>query len=120
MGINFKRWECRDECEATGMTPMKARDLIIKCYFEAQRERFSREQKSLSDKKANDDELHKSAAAAVKVVFKEMGGDFENPTKFYLDQAAQSFAKKAAAWGTPADIIAHQKVQLTKIMESLG
>ncbi len=118
MGIKFKRWECKSECEASGMTPIKARDLIIKCYFEAQKERFTGTQDNSSNK--SDDELYKSATGAVKVVFKEMGGDFQNPTKFYLEQAAQSFAKKAAAWGTPAEIIEYQKAQLTKIMKSLG
>src|SRR5208337_3038219 len=119
METNFPRWDCKEECERKDMTPVMARDLIMKCFFEAQKEMFARAKKSLFDKDSDDDELHRSVEAAIKVTFKEVGGNYENPTKMQLGMAVQALARKAAAWGTPADIIDYHKAQITSILGSL-
>ncbi len=120
MGDNFARWDCKEECARPDMTPLMARDLIIKCFFEAQKEMFARAKKSLFGKETNDEELHRSVEAAVKLTFREVGGDYERPTKPQLLQAVQALARKAASWGTPADIIEYHKSQIATILNSLA
>ncbi len=119
METNFSRWDCKEECERKDMTPIMARDLIIKCFFEAQKEMFARAKKNLFDKESTDEQLQKSVESAIKLTFKEVGGSFENPTKMQLGMAVQALARKAATWGTPDDIIEYHKAQITSILGSL-
>jgi hypothetical protein len=117
MATEFTRWECKDS-DLKDITPSKARDLIIQCFLEAQKETFARAKKSLG-KEVSDSEILKSVKSAVKVTFEEVGGNFANPSKDDLGKAVQALARKAASWGTPADIIEHHKGQIMKILGSL-
>lgn len=117
MDTKFTRWECKDS-DLKDMTPSKARDLIIQCFFEAQKETFSRAKKTLG-KETADSELHSSVEGAVRLTFKEVGGNFENPSREDLGKAVQALARKASSWGTPDDIIEHHKGQIMKILGSL-
>lgn len=100
------------------MTPLKARDLIAQCFFEAQRETFARAKKSLG-KEVSEPEILKSVKSAIRVTIEEVGGNFDAPSKDDLGKAVQALARKAASWGTPADIIEHHKGQIMKILGSL-
>ena len=111
------RWECKDS-DLKDMTPSKARDLIIECFFEAQKETFARAKKTLG-KEASDSEILKSVESAVRLTFKEEGLNFEAPSKDDLGKAVQALARKAGSWGTPADIIEHHKGQIMKILGSI-
>ncbi len=117
MAFEFARWECKDS-DLKDMTPLKARDLITQCFFEAQRETFARAKKSLG-KEVSEPEILKSVKNAVRVTIDESGGNFDSPSKEDLIKAVQALARKAASWGTPADIIEHHKGQIMKILGSL-
>ncbi len=120
MATEFTRWECKDDCDPAGMTPLKARDLIIRCFFEAQKEAFARSKKNLGDKKTSDAELQRTVESVVKLTFNETGCNFDNPSKEDLGKAIQALAKKSSMWGTPADIIDYHKGQITRILANLG
>ncbi|TAL24192.1 MAG: hypothetical protein EPN94_07895 [Nitrospirae bacterium] len=113
----FKRWEL---CEADleDITPEKARDLIIKCFYEAQKETFIRARKQIGVR-SSDEDIHASVAAGVRQASKETGGDFEKPTKEGLAKVLEVLAKRSASWGTPQDIIEHHKKQIRIILERL-
>ncbi len=115
--VEFKRWKVNEE-DLANLTPAKARDLIIKCFFEAQAETISRAKQDLG-KTASLDEVMKSVESIIRLTFKEVGCNFENPSKMELGKVVETLAKKADAWGTPPDIIEHHKGQIMNILKVL-
>lgn len=96
------------------MTITSARDIVVRCFFEAQQETFARAAGSLRAP-MTDDELKKLVEGAVRLAFRSSGGDFEAPTRDSLMAAVEKLAAKAAGMGTPADIIDHHRGQLAKV-----
>ena len=113
----FKRWFLQEQ-DLAGLDPVKARDLIIKCFYEAQKETFARSKQELG-LSTNDEQLHASVQTAIKLVFKEIGEDFEKPTKATLMKVVDVLGRRASAWGTPQDIIEHHKGQIQKVLTIL-
>jgi len=113
----YQRWQLKEQ-DLEGLNPIRARDIIIKCFFEAQKETFERSKKLL-DRPASDDDIYRSVVGAVKVAFDETGGDFEKPGRETLVKVVTTLARKAGAWGTPADIIEHHRVLITKVINLL-
>jgi hypothetical protein len=113
----FQRWGLASS-DLENLTPIKARDLLVQCFFEAQRETFARSSKALA-RDHSDDEVRKSVATMVKMAFKETGGSYDQPTKASIAKAVGALTQKAAAWGTPADIIEHHRVQIERILTVL-
>jgi hypothetical protein len=114
----YVRWKCNDE-DLMDMTPSKARDLIIQCFFDAQKETFARAKKELG-KEVSDTTIHKSIESVVKLTFDEVGGHFEKPSGEDLGKVVQTLALKASLWGTPPDIIEYHKGQISRVLGSLG
>ena len=117
MERSFKRWVIQEK-DLEGLTPLKARDLIIRCFFEAQKETLARVKQTLG-RETSDEEIQKSVVNLIKLTFKEVGGSYENPTKKGLGNLVQSLAQKSSAWGTPNDIIEHHKGEITKVLKVL-
>jgi len=117
-GKQFGHWKVSSQ-DLAGISPMKARDLVIRCFFEAQRETFERANKHLGQRGATDEGIMQNVTMAVKMVFKETGGDFEKPSKESLRKVVESLARKASVWGTPQDIIDHHKGEIEKILKAL-
>ncbi len=113
----FKRWS-PSESDLKDMNPVKARDLIIKCFFEAQQETFARSRQQLG-LQSNEKETQGSIVSAIKLVMREVGGDFDNPTKESLMKAVDVLGRKASSWGTPDDITGHHKEQIRKVLTLL-
>ncbi len=113
----FKRWSI-SESDLSDLTPSKARDLIVKCFYEAQKETFLRSRQQLGIR-SSDEDIHASVVSGVRLAFKEADGDFDKPTKESLMNVVGVLAKKSASWGTPEDIIEHHKKQIQKVLERL-
>jgi len=113
----FHRWQCT-EADLTDLNSVKARDLVIKCFYEAQKETYHRTKQAIgiSD---TEDEVHKTVLAGIRGAFKETGGDFDNPTKASLLNVIELLAKKAKLWGTPPDIIEFHKKCMDMIFTTL-
>lgn len=113
----FHRWECCEN-DFQDLTPVKARDLIVKCFFEAQKETYHRTKQAIgvSD---TDEEIHRTVVAGIRATFKEIEGDYENPTKGTLMKVVESLAKKAKLWGTPPDIIEYHKKCMERVFAML-
>ena len=100
------------------LTPAKARDTIINCFFTAQRETFAR-MKEKAHPFVSTKEIKSTVTAAVRGVFKEIGADFDKPTKNDLTKVVEILAAKAKSWGTPDDIVQHHKGEIEKILNAL-
>ncbi len=107
----FNRWRL-ETSDVRGLDAVKARDLVINCFFEAQKETLSRAKQKVGMESTTDEEMKRTTAAIVRVAFKEIGADFDHPTRKALEQVVQALAHKAEAWGTPEDIIEHHRAQL--------
>lgn len=105
--------------DLVGLTPRRARDLVVQCFFNAQLETFKRAATKMGAG-ASPDQLKRTVEGAVRLAFRSTKGDFENPTIESLGAAVMDLAGKAAAMGTPHDIIDHHKQQLGRVFEVLA
>ena len=112
-----KRW-CLTEDDLTGLTPEKARDLIIRCFFESHKETLARTARKLGIL-PTDEKLFARVTASVRAAFKTTGGDYDHPTAEDLDEVVKLLGGKAASWGTPDDIIEFHKSQIVKVLARL-
>lgn len=104
--------------ELQNLSVTEARDLVVRCFFEAQKETFERAAKSLGAR-PSDAELHRTVEGAVRLSFRAAGADFEAPTRETLMAAVEKLAAKAQAMGTPGDIIEHHRAQLGRVFNAL-
>ncbi len=114
----FKRWTLK-ESDLIDLSPQKARDLIVQCFCEAQKEAYGIARENLGEKPATEEQLRKSIENFVRVAFLSTGSDFENPTVDSLSEAVEFLARKAASWKTPKEIIDFNKGQILKVIEIL-
>jgi hypothetical protein len=112
------RW-CPTDAELKNLTVVKARDMVINCFFEAQKESLSRAKEKLG-KMPDDAALHKDVENIVRITFRELGYSFDEPTQEHLGAVVMELAQKAAAWGTPKDIIEHHRALIGRIFSSLA
>jgi len=111
------RWVlCPDDL--LDMTPIKARDLIVKCFYEAQKETIGAAGRKIGQAQ-NDADLRNTVIGAVRLAFREAAADFDDPTKGGLMAAVQILARKSQQWGTPPDIVEHHKGQIERVLQIL-
>lgn len=103
----FHRWQ-PDRASLENLSPERARDLVVQCFFEAQRETIARAKVRLGVA-ATDESIHTSAQGSLRAAFRKTGGDFERPTKESLFAAVQDLVGASASMGTPPDIIEHHR-----------
>lgn len=108
------------ECEFRSVTTARARDLIVECFFQAQHETFERAKQRVGSRAFDEQAIRSAVVAAVRVAIKEVGGDFDRPTPASLLQMVEVLARKAESWGTPADVIAHHRAQVGRLLVALG
>jgi hypothetical protein len=114
---NFKKWHVT-EADLQQINLVKAKNLIIECFYQEQSQTFRRVLEG-AGVSASENDVRKAVVAAVKFTFKEIGEDYDNPTKESLIKVVELLAKKAAMWGTPLDIIEHNIAQLMKVIKLL-
>lgn len=113
----YQKWTVSNS-DLTDMNPIKARDLIIQCFYEAQRETLVRVKKRLGSP-SDDANVMKSIEKIIKATFNEVGVDFQQPDKQGLMKVIESLAKKSSTVSTPLDIIEYHKGQVMKILNLL-
>lgn len=116
--MSFCLWSV-PESELMELDPKKARDLIVECFYQAQRETFARAKERAKGAEPAPEEVRETVLAAVKAAFREAGQDFEAPTKESLSAVVHVLARKAMAWGTPDDIVQHHGAQIMQMIERL-
>lgn len=113
----FNRWAPSRQ-DLQGLDPFKARDLIMNCFFEAQRETIARAKKSLN-LRADAGSIKDSVGAAVRSAFREVGEDFDRPSKTALQKVVRVLAARSASWGTPPDIVEYHRGLILKVLNGL-
>jgi hypothetical protein len=100
------------------MTPIKARDLIVQCFQEAQKEHLAAASELIHQPHDQTD-LRNMVIGAVRMAFKETGGDFDQPTKATLMKVVEVLARKSEQRQTPKEIIAHHKGEIERVLRAL-
>lgn len=118
MCAQFKRWYCAPS-DLIDLTPERARDLIVECFFQAQQETLERSRAGMG-LEADPNVIRKQAEDAVRAAMERTGGDFEHPNKGSLDLAVESLLRTARSVGTPADIMRHHEQQIAMMLEGLA
>jgi len=102
------------------LTVLRARDLIVECFFQAQRETFERAKHRVGSTSFDANSIRSAVVAAVRLAFKESGDDFEHPSRESLARMVAVLARMSASWGTPDDVIAHHLTQVGRLLTALG
>ncbi len=100
------------------LNPEKARDLIIKCFYEAQKEALTETAENLH-LGYSDGEIYGSIVNTIELAFKEADADFFRPTKNSLEKVVGVLAEKSYKWGTPVDIIEHNMKHIQIVLDLL-
>jgi len=112
----YVRW-FPDDADLLDMTAIKARDLVVKCFYEAQKETIAAAGRKIGQAQS-DAELENIVVGAVRLAFRKATGDFDHPTKGSLLAAVRILAHKSQQWGTPRDIVDHHKAQIEESCKS--
>lgn len=113
----YTRWSV-SAAELVDMTPTKARDLIVQCFQEAQREHLAAASEFIHQTHEQTD-VRNMVIGAVRLAFKEVGGDYDQPTKDTLTQVVEILARKSEQRQTPKEIIAHHKGEIERVLRAL-
>ena len=110
----FQRWSITPP-GLLDLSPPKARELVTRCFLEAQKETFARTRRSvgLTDEEAD---VERSVRTAVKAVFHEVGADYGWPSREDLQRVVAALSARAAGWGTPDDVVAYHRAQLSLLL----
>lgn len=115
--MEFRLRDLTDE-ELRTLSPIRARGLVVQCFLQAQQETFRRASERMGSQ-PSDEELAKMIEGAVRLAFRSTKGDFERPTKQALLAAVQQLAVKAAAMGTPPDVIEEHRSELGRLFAAM-
>ena len=107
-------WEVKPE-HLKELDLNKSVELLIECFFEAQKETLRRAKKKLGWDDS-DEAIRNSVETMVDMAFKKCDGDMNNPTLECFEKVLDYLAKKSESFGQPIDIIEHHKKQMEKIL----
>lgn len=113
----FERW-CLNLSDLEEMNTLKARDVIMNCFYEAQKETYMRGGR-LTGQDFSEAEVRNTIFYSFKSGFKSINADFDNPTVDSINQLLALLMRKAKAMGTPADIIDYHRTQIDHVMTAL-
>jgi hypothetical protein len=111
-------WSVSDS-DLADLDPVKARDLLVECFLQAQGGTFKRAGAAL-DLQRDQDELRKTVEAAIRLKFKDLGCDFSDPGADDISKVADALAREARAWGTPEHVVEHHIDQMRVIRDHLA
>lgn len=117
MGDRNRGWRV-DTADLHGMTPARARDMLVDCFFAAQHEAYSLTSHGYLGEIGRA-EVRKTVESLIQLKFRELGCCWEDPTPDDLQRVALTLAVEASAWGTPAETIERSMSELRKVQERL-
>jgi hypothetical protein len=117
--MNENSWVKIDMFESVILTPLQIRNMVVQNFQESQGELFKRTYRRLQIEK-NQESLSKTAEIAVRLAFREVGGDFENPTKQKLLEVLIILSKKSSSWGAPADMVKANREKFIALLQSIN
>ena len=117
MNVEHALWSV-EASRLEGLTPVGARDLMVECFMVAQGEVFRRAALSL-DMMADTETTRTQVENSIRLKFKELDYDYDNPTASNLREVMDLLAAQARIWGTPADVIDHHIAEMNRVIDHL-
>ena len=117
-GTNVHNYWAMSLDDLQDLTPIKARDLIVKCFFEAQKETLAQAEKKVFGP-ANEITLIDDVIDLLRHTVSKLNRDFNHPTKEDLVAVVRELAAVSASWGTPREIIEFHKKQILDMLARL-
>ncbi|HEY0883132.1 MAG TPA: hypothetical protein VGD87_16470 [Archangium sp.] len=97
---------------------IQARDRIIECFFDAQKETFRRAAQQLGPA-PDDATLKKMIEGSVRLAFRAVKADFDRPSRANLGEVVGYLARKAEGMGTPPDLIEQHRGEIEQMLREL-
>lgn len=113
----FERW-CLNPSDLEEMNAVKARDVIMNCFFEAQKETYIRGG-MLMGQEFSEEQVRNTIKYSFKSGFKSINADFNNPSIESINQLISLLMRKAKAMGTPEDIVLYHRDQIDQVLVAL-
>ncbi len=113
----YGKW-CPNPSDISNPTTQKVRSLMVDCFFEAQKATMVQAGQAIGTE-TDEESLRSNVEGVIRMAFKEIGGDFNDPTKEDFVNILDVLSRKASAWGTPKDIIEHHRETMSEIIELL-
>ncbi len=113
----FRCWQPSD-ASLKNLDPIRARDLLIQCFLEAQRDaiRLAKQRLAVPDSDAT---MRASAEGSLRAAFRRTGGNFDVPTRESLRLAAEDLGKTSVALGAPPEVVDHHQRLIGDIISRL-
>ena len=113
----FRRWVV-DDTNLVNLDPLQVRDLLVECFYAAQRGMF-RHLKEKAGLLISEEDIRMRATSLVRLAFNKVGGDFNKPSKESLLRAMDYLAEIETSWGTPMDVVMHNARAMKQIIDRL-
>lgn len=92
-----------------------ARDMLVECFLQAQKETLEHAKTSLGTT-VDDDALRRTARGAVRNAINRSGGCYEDPDRDSIEGAMEVLAAKAKTWGTPDEVISRHMGEMSHVL----
>lgn len=112
------RWDVTDR-DLEGLTPSKARDMLVLAMLATHGDMASRTCDPASGGR-EPIELAMNAESMVRDTFRDLGYDWESPSASELAGVVEALAREAASCGTPLEVIEQHLGQMRAVHERLA
>ena len=113
-----QNWWCLDEEDLAGLSPRRARDLVVECLLRAQGDAYHQPGMCL-ERETGERELRVTVVMAVRLKFADLGLSWDDPKPEDIIAVMRAIAGDTLVWGTQEAIVQHQAEQLRRIEEAL-
>gem|GEM_PF-5297722 len=81
------------------VSPFEVREHLVRCFASENSERFAEQERALGRRSDG----IAAVESMVRLAFKQVGGNFERPSRATLTQVANLLAERSLQWGASAD-----------------
>ncbi len=114
MSEAIKATDC--QTDLTDLTLVKCRDLIVKCFFVTHKEVFAKATQMLQAQTTDDSTIYANVVGSVRMSFREIGENYDRPTRAGLTRVLEVLARKARCWGTSSELIEQDRVRFVSLI----
>lgn len=101
------------------LSPSTARELVVDCFTVAHGQNFG-QTRELLGQDTDQQAIRESVQGIIKMAFRQVGGNFDNPSKDELVRVVNLLAERSLGWGTPPDIVFQHHSEMMRTLSRVG